>query len=72
VQRIFSYGDEQGNAKEVDAHPEREAILASVGAELDQFIELAIGVEVTKEDVADFIAKGGKVMLHSFTKESTR
>lgn len=67
------YGDEQRNAKEVDAHPEREAILASAGAELDQFIEQAIGVEVTKEDVADFIAKGGKILNATFVyKESTR
>jgi hypothetical protein len=60
------YDDEPRTAKEVDAHPEREAILASAAAELDQFIEQAIGVEVTKEEVAEFIAKGGKILNAKF------
>ena len=60
------YDDEPRNAKEVDMHPEREAILASAEAEINQFIEQAIGVEVTKEEVADFVEKGGKVLNAKF------
>lgn len=60
------YDDEPRNAKEVDAHPGREEILASSEAELNQFIEQAIGVEVTKEEVADYIAIGGKVLNAKF------
>ncbi len=60
------YDDEPRTAKEVEAHPEREAILTSTATELDQFIEETIGVEVTKEEVEEFIAKGGKILNVKF------
>ncbi len=60
------YDDEPRSAKEVDAYPEREAILTSAEAEINQFIVQAIGIEVTKDEVADFIGKGGKVLNAKF------
>jgi hypothetical protein len=40
--------------------------LTSTAAEINQFIEQAIGVEVTKDEVADFVSKGGKVLNAKF------
>jgi hypothetical protein len=53
------YDDESRSAKEVDAHPERESTLKSAETEINQLIEQAIGIEVTKDEVADFVVKGG-------------
>ena len=38
------YNDEPNNAAEVEKHPERDAIKAAAGKELQQFIDTGVGV----------------------------
>jgi hypothetical protein len=40
--------------------------LTSAEAQINEFIEQAIGIEVTQDEVADFIGKGGKVLNAKF------
>ena len=45
------YNDEPNNAAEVEKHPERDAIKAAAGKELQQFIDTGVGVLATKDEM---------------------
>ncbi len=56
------FDNEPRNPAELARHPEREAILVSVGKEIDQLIEQEIGVEVTPAEVKQVTDKGLRIL----------
>ncbi len=67
------FDDESRNPAELTRHPERETILVSADKEIDQLIELEIGVEVTPVEVKQVTNKGlrilqCKMVSHTFSE----
>ena len=56
------FDDEPRNPSELSKHPEREAILVSAGKEIDQLIEMEIGVEVTPSESKQVTEKGLRIL----------
>ena len=58
------YDDEPNNQRELEAHPEKEAILKSGRAEMDQLIAMDVGTLQSREEV-DRLIKSGQNILRS-------
>ncbi len=56
------FDDEPRTPSELVRHPEKEAILVSVGKEIDHLIEQQIGVEVTPAEVKQVTGKGLRIL----------
>ena len=56
------YDDEPKNAKEKDAHPERELLDAAAEKEVQQFKDMGVGVIPSEEEIADVIRRGHKIL----------
>ena len=56
------YDDEPNTQRELEAHPEREAILTSGRAEMDQLIAMDVGTLVSREEVDKLIRSGQNIL----------
>ena len=56
------YDDEPNNPKEVEAHPEVEAIKKASRAEIDQLIEMEVGILQSRDAVDKLIREGVKIL----------
>jgi len=56
------FDDEPRNPSELAKHPEKEDILVSAAKEIEQLIEMEIGVEVTPAEVRDVVEKGHRIL----------
>ena len=56
------YDDEPKNAKEKDAHPERELLDEAAEKEVQQFKDMGVGVIPSEEELADVIRRGHKIL----------
>jgi hypothetical protein len=56
------FDDEPRNPSEMAKHPEKKDILVSVAKEIDQLIEMEIGVEVTPTEVRDVVEKEHRIL----------
>ena len=58
---MLIFYDEPRNPSDLTTHPEREVILVSSVKEIDQLIEMEIGVEVTPAEVKQVTEKGFRI-----------
>ena len=56
------YDDEPRNSAEVLKHPEKEAILESARKEMQQMIDMDIGVLLTPGEIQDLLARGDRIL----------
>jgi hypothetical protein len=56
------FDDEPRNPSELTKHPQKEDILVSAAKEIEQLIEMEIGVEVTPAEVRDVVEKGHRIV----------
>ena len=56
------YDDEPNNPQELACHPERDAILESSAKEIQQYVDMNVGVLLSPKEVDDVIKTGGKIL----------